>query len=188
MDTRAAIDRLFAGRRLAVAGVSRPRRAARFPLWHAKDGETRPEADPTAKSLLAAAVVLELLVAAAALFGGGALLADPAGSAIGLPAPGQLPGLRFDSYLAPGVLLLLANGILPLFVVAGSLTGRSWAVQGHMIVGMVLTTWTAVQAMRLGWISPLQPLTLVLGVAVFTIGALLSHQQDESSEEPPGAA
>lgn len=126
----------------------------------------------TTRVLHAVLVALELFVAIGAFYGGASMLADPAGSPVGLPAPGAMPGLRFASYLVPGVVLLLANGLLPLAVALGSLTGRRWAIGGHMLAGMMLTGWIAVQVLMLGWISFLQPLMLAFGIAIFAAGWL----------------
>lgn len=127
--------------------------------------------------LLAALVVLELFVAAGAFYGGSALLADPAGHPMGMPLPSEMAGFSFQSYLVPGVILLIANGVLPLFIVLGALTGRSYSVRGHMVVGMVLTGWIAVQVMMLGWISSFQPVMLVTGIAIFALGWLFQARK-----------
>lgn len=129
------------------------------------------------KILLGAVIALELFTAIGAFYGGGSLVADPMGHPMGMQPPSEMPGLRFGSYLIPGIILLLSNGLLPLVVAAGALFGRKWSVRGHMVAGMVLTGWTAVEVLMLGWISFLQPLMLGIGIAMFALGALYSARE-----------
>ena len=65
-------------------------------------------------------------------------------------------------------------------MVLGALTGQRWAIRGHMVVGMVLTGWTAVEVLMLGWISVLQPVMLVVGIAIFALG-MLFHARKEGA-------
>lgn len=141
-----------------------------------RDAEQR-AAERATKALLAVLLTLELFVAAGAFYGGGHLIADPVGSPMGMGPPAAMPGFLFSSFLLPGLILLVANGLLPLAVVLGALTGRRWAVRGHMLVGMVLAGWIAVQVVMLGWISPLQPLMLTIGVALFALGWLFQARR-----------
>ncbi len=125
------------------------------------------------RTLLAVLLGVEAFVAVGALYGGLSFLLAPTGRPMGMPLPGEMPGLPFSSWLVPGLLLLVANGLLPILVIAGSFLHRPWARRGHLVVGMVLTAWIAVQVWMLGWISPLQPLMLGLGVVIFAFGSLL---------------
>lgn len=144
------------------------RATGRFPLATSE----RLAADRTNRRLLWALLALEAFVALGALYGGVSFLAEPAGRPMGMPLPSEMPGLGFSSWLAPGILLLLANGLLPILVILGSLKHQPWATRGHLLVGMVLTGWIAVQVLMLGWISPLQPAMLSIGVALLALGSL----------------
>lgn len=135
-------------------------------------GAEQAAAERVTKVLLGALLALELFVAVGALYGAGNLIAAPGGTPMGLPLPAELPGLRFGSYLVPGLILLVANALLPAAVIVGALTGRRWSVRGHLVVGMMLTGWTAIEVLMLGWISFLQPLMLGLGIAIFVLGSL----------------
>ncbi len=146
----------------------------KLPLGEAE----RAAAERATKVILGVLVALELFVAFGALYGGGGMLMDPAGRPLGLPLPGEMAGLRFGSYLVPGVILLLANGLLPFAVVLGALTGRRWSIRAHMVVGMVLTGWTAVEVLMLGWISVLQPVMLLVGIAIFALGMLFQARKE----------
>lgn len=141
-------------------------------------GAEQQAAERTTKVLLGLLVALEVFTALGAFYGGGSLIADPHGQPMGMVPPEQLRGLLFGSYLVPGVILLLANGVFPAAVVLGALTGRKWAVRAHMVVGLVLTGWTAVEVLMLGWISFLQPLMLAIGIVLFTLGSLYLSRKE----------
>lgn len=150
--------------------------AGTFPLCAAE----RARAARATKRLLAALLALELFVAIGALVGGGSMLAEPDGTPMGLPPPSELAGLGFASYFVPGLVLFVANGILPLAVIGGSLlarpepgAGRGGAMaHGHALVGAVLVGWIAVQVLMLGWIHFLQPVLLAVGVALLVLGSV----------------
>ena len=128
--------------------------------------------------LLAALVALELFNALGAFYGGGSMILDPAGRPMGMAPPGEMRGLVFGSYLIPGVVLLIANGLLPTAVVIGALRKQRWSVRGHLFAGLVLTGWTVVEVMMLGWISFLQPLMLGVGIALLMLGWLYRARLD----------
>lgn len=135
-------------------------------------GAEEVSAERMTKVLLGLLVALELFNALGAFYGGGSLVADPNGQPMGMLPAHEMRGLLFGSYLVPGVILLLANGVFPTVVVLGALTGRRWSVRAHMLVGLVLTGWTAVEVAMLGWVSFLQPLMLAVGIAIFALGSL----------------
>ncbi len=94
----------------------------------------------------------------------------------------MLRGTPFQDYFAPGVLLLLTNGIIPFVAVAGLLTKRPkqvlpgfgifgnqhWAWSLSLISGIVLIVWIIVQITMIGfWREyPLQALCLTEGVLI----------------------
>lgn len=129
-------------------------------------------ANQVTRGLLAALIALELFNALGAFYGGGSMILDPFGRPMGMSPPGEMAGLRFGSYLIPGVVLLIANGLLPTAVVIGALAKQRWSVRGHVFAGLVLTGWTAVEVMMLGWVSFLQPLMLGVGIALLALGWL----------------
>jgi len=135
-------------------------------------------AEKVTRGLLAALVALEVFTAIGAFYGGGSMVADPMGHPMGMQLATEMRGMRFGSYLVPGIVLLLANGVLPAAVAVGALFGRRWAVRGHMLAGMVLTGWTAVEVLMLGWISFLQPLMLGIGIALFAIGSVYQARKE----------
>ena len=72
----------------------------------------------------------------------------------------------------PGLVLLFANGLVPLVVAAATLAKRPWSTAGHLVVGAVTTGWIVVQLLMLGYVFFLQPLVLAWGLLIFLLGAL----------------
>jgi hypothetical protein len=91
-------------------------------------------------------VLFALLVvqAASGIGGGAALVAGPRGEVTGLRLS-DLEGSPFDSFLIPGVVLLLVLGVLPLVAAVGLLQRRPWAWWLAGVVGCGLAIWIAVQ-------------------------------------------
>ena len=116
------------------------------------------------------AIPLELFTAIGAIPVGISFLADPSGASMGLPH-GWIEGTVFGSYLLPGLYLLLINGIAML--VAAALTVvRHWTAPWlTAALGAGLMIWIVVQVLVLPEVSPLQSLFLLVGLAMFAIGA-----------------
>lgn len=112
-----------------------------------------------------AAVAIEGVTALSALGGGGSMIADPQG-AMGLP-----DGMRerlpvVDSWLAPGIGLVLSNGALPTAVAVAELRGRSWPRRwGHAVAGVVLLAWPLGETTLFGYPLEGEPRWLRPGVA-----------------------
>lgn len=102
----------------------------------------------------------------------------------------MLRGTPFQDYFAPGVLLLLTNGIVPFFAVAGLLTKRPqkalpgfgifdnyhWAWSLSLLSGIMLIVWIIVQIAMIGfWREyPLQAICLTEGVLISLLTLLPS--------------
>ena len=108
-------------------------------------------------------VGLELFTAFGALYGGGLMIADPTGARIGFP-PGLLVRTPFESYLIPGLVLLLVNGLGMLAGALALILGWPHAVHVALALGALLTGWITVQYLMIGAVSPLQPVMLVTGL------------------------
>jgi hypothetical protein len=112
------------------------------------------------------AVALELLVAAGALGGGTAMLADPSGGLIELPA-WMLERLPVRSWTLPGLGLIACNGAAPIVTAVATLRGHRWPGRwGHLLVGAVVTTWPVTETVLFGYPVTGEPLWLRPGVAL----------------------
>lgn len=133
---------------------------------HGDPDTTRPTNWSAIQVLL---IVLELFLALGAFFGGGMMVLARGGGELGLP-PELLEGSGFASYRVPGVILVLANGVLPVAVAIAAIRGRSWARYGHVLVGCVLTGWIVVQGILIGFGHWLQISYLVMGLVIAGLG------------------
>lgn len=111
-----------------------------------------------------ALIGLEGFLAFWAYAGGGAMIINPER---GLNFPRSfLEGTPFDSFLVPGILLVLSNGILPTVVAVGALRRGAWARRGHDLVGSSALVWIAGQLAAIGYVSWMQPFVFGLGLAI----------------------
>jgi TM2 domain-containing membrane protein YozV len=132
-----------------------------------------------------ALIGLLLFLSFGALAGGGALLADPAGQALGLPVA-LLAGTPFLDYFIPGVLLFTFLGVYPA-AVSFALWSRPnwqwpellnpfrllhWAWTAGFSVGIVLLVWILSQMMLLGCCYALQYLYLGWGILILIVAAV----------------
>ena len=95
---------------------------------------------------IAIATLAFLGIGAAA--GGLMLIADPTGKRIGMPLS-FLDHSPFQSFLIPGIILLVANGILSLLIMAATIrrsAGYGWWVAFQ---GCVLTGWITVEVIMM---------------------------------------
>ncbi|MHB1344122.1 MAG: hypothetical protein ACYCX3_07160 [Thermoleophilia bacterium] len=113
-------------------------------------------------------VGLEILLAVGAIPAGLMMVVDPSGDMLRAPLS-MLDGSPFADFLWPGVILLAANGVLPLAVVWAALRRRAWAPLGHVGVCAVLCGWILVEIAMLGF-AWLQAAYLGLGVVIIALG------------------
>ncbi len=128
--------------------------------------------DPSEPSRLERALIaLEVLLAIGAYGGGWKLIASHWNPDDFLPVS-ELAGTPFSTWLIPGVLLVLLNGVLPTVVAVGAMHETPWARWGHPLVGLVLTTWIVVQIAMIGHSHVLQTIFLAWGVVTLVMGLM----------------
>lgn len=98
-----------------------------------------------------------------------------------------LEGTPFDSYLVPGLSLLVLNCLFPLAVMAATFARHPLARAGHVAAGVVLMTWIAVQVLFIGYESLLQPFFFAYGVVMAALGVALAARQAHARMHLPGA-
>jgi hypothetical protein len=108
---------------------------------------------------------LEGLLAVCAALGGTLLLLEPSGSYLGL-SPRLLDGLPFHTFVIPGIAMIVGNALIPMVMIAAALRRLSWADTGHVLVGMLVTSWLLLQIVFVGTEHVIQPMFLALGIAI----------------------
>jgi len=104
-----------------------------------------PTSDRARRPAAAWILLVLLLVQGLGGFAGGlALSVKPDGSIMGVPVS-YLEGSPFSDYLIPGLILLLALGVLPLVAAAGLWLRRRWAWYASFVVGCGLMIWILVE-------------------------------------------
>lgn len=114
-------------------------------------------------------VGLEVLLALGAVPAGLLMIASPSGDLMHMPLS-MLDRSPFVDFFWPGVILMAANGVVPLVVAWAALRRRTWALPGHVAVGAVLSGWIAVEVGMLDF-HWLQGAYLGLGVVIAGLGA-----------------
>ena len=114
-------------------------------------------------------VVLEVILVIGAGAGGIALMARPeSGLGMGVSSLSKSP---FPNFLVPGIILFVANSLLPLAVVVVTLMRFRWSYLGHVAVGAALLIWIVVEMIWItyNWLQPAFGLmaVLILGLAIW---------------------
>lgn len=107
------------------------------------------------------------------LYGGSQLARDPTGTSMQMSLT-LLSGSPFANFEIPGVVLFLANGVLPLSVSAAVVVRSPRSPELVMLCGIVLTFWMGVQMALIGYSFWLQALLAGMGVLILTVGAAWS--------------
>jgi hypothetical protein len=114
-------------------------------------------------------IILLLVVGFSASGGGAALVIDPSGKSIGLPAAG-LRDTMFDDFKLPGFILFFAVGFLSLL--ASVFTMLKHAVYPTLIFcqGAILAGWILVQVYLLPESHYLQLIYFIIGLLLMLLG------------------
>lgn len=78
------------------------------------------------------------------VYGGLMLISDPSGGKFGWSLE-LLNGTPFKSFLIPGILLLIANGLFPIFVAVSALMKKRHANTLILLQGGIVIIWLTVQ-------------------------------------------
>lgn len=109
-------------------------------------------------------LVLLVIQAIGAIGGGAVLVISPDGEIMRQPLS-QLDGSPFDSYLIPGLVLLVVLGIAPLVAAVGIWLRQKWAWWLAGVVGCGLLIWIAVEVTIIAY-HWLQPTYFGMGLAI----------------------
>jgi len=112
------------------------------------------------------------------LYGGIAMLIDPTGGLLQLTE--VLPLLPVSNFILPGLFLLVAMGLAPLFLIYALLarpcwawaetishwSGHHWAWTGTLALGITLVVWLAIQGLLIGFKWAIQYITAINGFLI----------------------
>ena len=124
------------------------------------------------KVLVTGLGVLQVFIGLGAVGGGLVLILDPGGSKLGIPVE-LLKNTPFSTYLVPGIVLLVVNGLGSLVGAAASFTRHRFAGETAMALGVFLVAWIMLQVYWFAGFHWLHALYLGLGLLEFVLGWLL---------------
>jgi hypothetical protein len=107
-----------------------------------------------------------------AIAGAVPMILDPSGGMMHMPLS-LLEHSPFHTYLIPGIILLLANGVLSLLVLVA--TARRWPryAWGVALQGCILTGWIVVEVILLHLLIWAHYLYGAIGLALIVLGLVL---------------
>jgi len=116
-------------------------------------------------------VILLFFTAINALIAGALFIADPSGKLMGMTTD-YLKDAPFSSFLIPGIVLFVVNGVLN--VAAGILTIRNHASAARfvMLQGVLLCGWIVVQILMVDDINALHIVMFSIGILLIVLGWL----------------
>lgn len=122
------------------------------------------------------AIILLFFNAVSALFGGWTLMSDPSGETLHMPLR-FLEHSPFESFLVPGIILFVTNGIFSLLFAVMALLkfmNYSWLV---IFQGLILVGWLIIQIIMIReFYGPLHILYLSIGLLLIASGWILARQ------------
>lgn len=122
-----------------------------------------------------AVIILLILTAINALIAGGLFILDPSGQKMGMTTD-YLKHSPFSSFLIPGIILFIVNGILNLFTATITIKKSSQAIKLIILQGILLCGWIVVQVLMVQTINPLHIAMFVIGTIFILYGAI-SYQK-----------
>ena len=118
---------------------------------------------------------LQLFIGVGAIGGGLALILGPDGANLGIP-PELLNNTPFSTYLFPGIVLLVVNGLGSLAGAVASFARYRYAGEIAMVLGVFLVVWIILQVYWFAGFHWLHALYLALGFLDFDLQLPLATQ------------
>jgi len=115
---------------------------------------------------------LQVFIGLGAVGGGLALVLEPSGAKLGVPLE-ALENSPFSTYLVPGIVLLVVNGLGSLVGAAASFTQHRRAGETAMALGVFLVAWIILQVYWFAAFHWLHALYLSLGLLELVLGRSL---------------
>jgi hypothetical protein len=92
------------------------------------------------------AIVLLIFLGFGGVYGAWMLISDPSGGKFNWPLD-LLNGTPFKSYLIPGIVLLVSNGLLPLYIAIVTISRKKYASWLITLQGSILIGWLTAELM-----------------------------------------
>ena len=121
------------------------------------------------KRLLYGLGVLQVVIGVGAVAGGLGLVLDPSGASLGLPRE-LLAKTPFATFMIPGIVLFVVNGLGSLLGAVASFTRYRYAGETAMALGAFLVAWILVQVYWMSGGHWLHWLYLSLGMVEVILG------------------
>ncbi|MBW6478879.1 MAG: hypothetical protein K0B37_05570 [Bacteroidales bacterium] len=136
------------------------------------------------KSLRVIALFLLFFNGLGAIYGGSLLIYDPTGSVLQIPA-GFPENSPFKSYLIPGIILFVANGLLSIFIAVVTVRKTKYYTELIILQGLILTGWLTIQIIMLRvFFPPMHVTCYIAGAGMIVTGFLLKNKV--SAAKSPG--
>ena len=113
-----------------------------------------------------------MFIGLGAVGGGLGLILKPSGANLGIPLE-LLKNSPFSTYLVPGIVLLMVNGLGSLVGAAASFTRYRYAGETAMALGVFLVAWIILQVYWIAAFHWIHALYLGLGLLELVLGWLL---------------
>lgn len=127
------------------------------------------------------ALLLLVFLGASGIAGGVLLILDPYGIRWGIMPLSLLQYSPFHSYLVPGIILLVSNGLLPLWVYLQVKRSRLRYGRWTAFQGCVLFGWLAVECAMLRMVVWPQLFYLAIALALMGCGFVLNRRSEPAA-------
>lgn len=124
-------------------------------------------------------VILLVFLSLSGLFGIFFLI-DPSGELVEMPIS-LLDNLPIDTFILPGLFLLIVYGIGSSVITFGLIRQRFWAPAAGLLLGLVLIGWIIGQIILWGEPAFLQYLYFSVGAAIFILSLITKNKVVEAT-------
>jgi hypothetical protein len=122
---------------------------------------------------------IQLITAIGAIPAGALFVFDPSGAMMGNSVD-MLSGSPFDSFLIPGLFLLIINGFGSLAGTILSFRQNEMAGIAAIALGVIMCFWIIIQVLIITLSSFLQPVFFITGLAEIILGLIIIRNKKRS--------
>lgn len=136
---------------------------------------------PQVKTIKIISISLMLLTAINAVIAGILFIIDPSGQKMGIDVS-YLRHSPFHSFLLPGIVLFVVNGLFNFGAAYAVIKNRPYASTFTLVQGVLLVGWIVVQVLMVRDVSALHIIMFCIGFVLIMCGFLL-HQYGVSQKQ-----